>query len=376
MKIATLSYSAAQGFSASLPTIAMPQCLVLVFGHSDFADDHTPFNALQTQYPQAIIMGCSSAGEILGKRIHDNTLVIAVISFESSQLRFAHAVVHDVQESRYTGRLLADQLSGENLRGIFVLSDGLHVNGSELAQGFNDVLQNIIVTGGLAGDGEKFSRTWVLQHGKPVERMVTALGLYGNISIGHGSKGGWVPFGSAREVTRATNNVLYELDGQPALALYKKYLGEMANGLPATGLRFPLALSQPGEAKELVRTILAIDETAQSLTFAGDIPVGAYAQLMRANIDQLVEGAENAAIMSATETDQSVLCIAISCVGRRMVMGANAEEETEAVLDILPDTTQQIGFYSYGEISPYAKGDCDLHNQTMTLTTWYEPDIT
>ena len=36
---------------------------------------------------------------------------------------------------------------------------------------------------------------------------------------------------------------------------------------------------------------------------------------------------------------------------------------------MLPKGTKQIGFYSYGEISPYTTGSCDLHNQTMTLTT-------
>lgn len=373
MKTVTLRYSTTHGFSTALPIVTTAQCLVLVFGHSCFASDAIPFDTLRARYPQAIIMGCSSAGEILGRRIHDDDLVIAITSFESSRLRFAHSVVHEPQDSRHTGRLLAEQLADEDLRGVFVLSDGLHVNGSELAQGFNDVLKGITVTGGLAGDGERFSSTWVLQNGKPMERVVTALGLYGNIKIGHGSKGGWIPFGPAREVTRAEHNVLYELSGTPALALYKTYLGDMAAGLPATGLRFPLALNQPGEDKELVRTILAVDETHQSLTFAGDIPVGAYAQFMRANIDQLVEGAKQAALMSDTHTSAPVLCIAISCVGRRMVMGADAEEEVEAVLDILPAGTQQIGFYSYGEISPYAKGDCDLHNQTMTLTTWYEP---
>jgi hypothetical protein len=229
------------------------------------------------------------------------------------------------------------------------------------------------VTGGLAGDGERFNKTWVLKDGKPSSNTVAALGFYGNVKVGHGSKGGWKPFGPAREVTRAVHNVLYELSGQPALALYKTYLGEMAEGLPATGLRFPLALSLPGEDKELVRTILAVDEATQSLTFAGDIPIGAYAQLMRANHEQLVEGAEDAALMSATQTDAEVLCIAISCIGRRMVMGTDTEEEIEAVLDILPASTQQIGFYSYGEISPYTqKGSCDLHNQTMTITTLYE----
>ena len=373
MKLDTLTYTVDQGFSAKLPIISAKQLLILVFGHTNFMENPLPFDTLLAQYPQAILMGCSSAGEIIGSHIQDNSLVISLVQFESTTLRMTHINIHAPQESRNIGRLLADRLSSEELKGIFVLSDGLKVNGSELTKGFNDVIkQGTIVTGGMAGDGDRFANTWVLKNGKPTSGIVTALGLYGNVHIGHGSKGGWKSFGPAREVTRAENNILYELAGKPALALYKTYLGELAEGLPATGLRFPLALSQPGEDKELVRTILAIDEATQSLTFAGDIPVGAYAQLMRANLEQLVEGAEDAALMSATDTDKPVLCIAISCVGLRMVMGADAEEEVEAVLDNLPENTTQIGFYSYGEISPYSKGSCDLHNQTMTLTTIYE----
>lgn len=373
MKTETLSYTVERGFSASLPEITAQNLLILVFGSSAFLETPEPFELLAAHYPQAIMMGCSSAGEILGGSIRDNSLVIALVQFDHTHLRLTYADIDDPLKSRNIGRLLADRLTGNDLKGIFVLSEGLKINGSELAQGFNDVVTpETTVTGGLAGDGERFSRTWVLQNGKPVSGVVAALGLYGKVSIGHGSKGGWKPFGPAREVTRAEHNVLYELAGKPALALYKTYLGEMAEGLPATGLRFPLALSQPGEEKELVRTILAIDEATQSLTFAGDIPVGSYAQLMRANIEQLVEGAEDAALMSETDTDQAVLCIAISCVGRRMVMGADAEEEVEAVLDNLPENTTQIGFYSYGEISPFSKGTCDLHNQTMTLTTLHE----
>jgi hypothetical protein len=59
-------------------------------------------------------------------------------------------------------------------------------------------------------------------------------------------------------------------------------------------------------------------------------------------------------------------------VGRRLVLGSRTEEEIEATLEVLPKGTQQIGFYSYGEISPYTAGTCDLHNQTMTLTTLSE----
>jgi len=191
--------------------------------------------------------------------------------------------------------------------------------------------------------------------------------------VGHGSKGGWDSFGPERRVTRSQGNILFELDGKPALELYKGYLGERASGLPATALLFPLALRMAeGEQRQLVRTVLAVDEAAQSLTFAGDIPQGSLAQLMRANFDRLIDGAQEAAERIGAQGGGPALSIAISCVGRRLVLGERTEEEVEATLHALPEGTQQVGFYSYGEIGPFASGTCDLHNQTMTLTVLQE----
>jgi hypothetical protein len=174
---------------------------------------------------------------------------------------------------------------------------------------------------------------------------------------------------------RAEGNVLYELDGSSALALYKNYLGAHASELPASGLLFPLSLQVWGGAPRVVRTILAVDEEAGSLTFAGDIPVGARAQLMKANVDRLIDGANGAASASydAVGSVEPDLAILISCVGRRLVMKQRTEEELDAVRDVLGARTVLAGFYSYGEIAPFAKSvRCELHNQTMTITTLRE----
>ena len=171
------------------------------------------------------------------------------------------------------------------------------------------------------------------------------------------------------------DNVLYELDGQPALTLYKKYLGDRAEGLPATGLLFPLAIKNDEEVDgHTVRTILGINEADNSITFAGNIPEGVSVRLMSANFDRLIDGAADAAsyIDTNDHVDGSIINIAISCVGRRLILGQRTEEEIEVVVDELPDNTEQVGFYSYGEISPLVSGQCGLHNQTMTLTTIWE----
>ena len=361
---------------STLARLDSPETLLVLFGSSGLIDTPDRIRQVLDACPQSHVIGCSTAGEIHGSEISDGSLVVAAVKFGKATVRTAVAVVRDPQDSHTAGTAIASQLNRPSLRAILVLSDGLQVNGSELVKGLNDSLGGaVVITGGLAGDGTHFKKTWVLKDRTPQSGYVTAVGLYGDhIRIGHGSKGGWDQFGPERLVTKSHGNILYELDGRPALHLYKEYLGDRAAGLPATGLLFPLAIrSSLSEGKSLVRTILAVDETAQSMTFAGDIPQGVYAQLMRANFDRLIQGASDAAMMTtngygSSPSEHSCLSIAISCVGRRLVLGERTEEETEATLDILPQGSRQIGFYSYGEISPYESGACDLHNQTMTLT--------
>ena len=138
-----------------------------------------------------------------------------------------------------------------------------------------------------------------------------------------------------------------------------------------SSLLFPLAL-QGGSHGCVVRTVLAVDEGDQSMTFAGSLPVGSRVRLMRANQDRLVDGAVSAGELAAEGHAAGGLMLAVSCVGRRLVLGERAEEEVEATLAQMPQGTQQIGFYSYGEIAPDADGVARLHNQTMTVAVLTE----
>ena len=363
----------------SSPSITRPdflqdpqKSLVIVFGSSSFLESPERVHAISQTFSGIPIIGCSTSGEVFGNEIKDESLVGGVMQFDWTTVKTATVPIPDTSQSFDVGQQIAKDLLGPDLKGVLVLSDGLLINGSELIRGLNAVLpESVVVTGGLAGDGDRFKQTWVIQNNIPTGGMVTAVGLYGDrIHLGHGSKGGWDYLGPERRVTRSDGNVLYELDGKPALELYKEYLGDRASGLPATALLFPLALKQDGPGDEyLVRTILAVDEAAQSMTFAGNIPQDSLVQLMRGNFDRLITGASEAALLTKSEDPQNTLAIAITCVGRRLVLGERAEEEVEATMEVFPAGTQQIGFYSYGELSPYANGRCELHNQTMTLTT-------
>ncbi len=377
----TFKYQTDLGWSCNnFPDLDSDNTLVLIFGAKEFVDSPKAISEVVQAFPKSHILGCSTAGEIFGCNVEDKSLSVGVMRFNHTRLKTVYAYAKSANDSYESGKSIAErlmQMDGSDLRGVMILSDGSNVNGSELIRGLNSILpDSVVVTGGLAGDGDRFEKTWVLKEKIPQFGIISAIGFYGGrIKLHHGSKGGWDIFGIERRVTRSKANVLYELDRKPALELYKKYLGDRAADLPASALLFPLSIRlNPNDEKQVVRTVLNINEEEGSMTFAGDVPEGAMVQLMKANFDRLIDGATEAAIMSLKEggfTGER-LCVAISCVGRRLVLGQRSEEELEATLDVLPQNTKQIGFYSYGEISPYASGHCDLHNQTMTLTVIYE----
>lgn len=351
--------------------------LVLAFGARELLEKKECFEKLLKAFPGAMIAICSTSGEIFNTHVVDDTVTATAMMFEKTPLAAYRLNAKDYPSSKELGAALAGHFDQRELKHLFVLSDGQKVNGSTLVEGMASALpKSVSITGGLAGDAARFSKTLVGLDAPPCEGEVVAIGFYGDhIRVGFGSKGGWDAFGPIRKVTSSKENVLYELDGKNALDLYKTYLGDQAAGLPSTGLLFPLAVRMTEGKDPVVRTILGIDEKQGAMTFAGNIPVGSKAQLMRANFDQLIDGAAVAANSSFEKlgTKNPEVAILISCVGRRLVLGQRTEEEVESVRETIGEKTAITGFYSYGEISPLQSDcSCALHNQTMTITTLSE----
>jgi hypothetical protein len=359
-----------------LPGLSESAQLVLIFGGTHLIKEQQFFDEIKKSYPRAYILGCSTSGEICGTVVQDHSLVVTAVHFEKTLVTGTCVRIGETGDSFEAGKELAGFFPLDNLRHVFVLSDGLSINGTELVKGMTGSLpKDVIITGGLSGDGDRFQETFVVWDGVSLKNVVAAVGFYGDyLKTGYGSLGGWDPFGPERVVTKSKGNILYELDQQPCLELYKRYLGEHAAGLPATGLLFPLSLRTYESEERVVRTILGVNEEEQSMTFAGDLPEGSYVRLMKANLDRLVDGAIGAARISCRDGENSpALAILVSCVGRKLVLKQRIEEETEGVQDVLGNNTVMTGFYSYGEISPFKPGvPCALHNQTMTVTTFAE----
>jgi hypothetical protein len=346
--------------------------LVLGFGSSAMVSQEKSFADIKNKFPNAEIAMCSSAGEIYDNQVLDDSISLVAIQFQSSTLKTSEINIQDFDSSYEAGKTLIMNLPQENLKFVFVLSDGGKVNGSELVKGMNfSKEKNVLITGGLAGDGTNFEKTFVGLNQLPQTGKIIALGFYGDkLVLSHGSYGGWESFGLERTATKSVENILYEIDGKSALSLYKTYLGKFADELPGSALLFPLSVKLDEYQEAIVRTILSIDDENESITFAGDIPKGSKIKFMKANFDKLIDAAGDAANSCLEmEKNKPKVALLISCVGRKLIMPNRIDEEIEAISEIFGNKTLLSGFYSYGEISPLnPNANCELQNQTMTIT--------
>jgi hypothetical protein len=361
--------------AAALTTLPIDSAdLLLVFGSLDHFSPPGLKEVLSKAFPKALLLGCSTAGEITAGGVDDGTCTITAINFSEARLCQGSTRLAGMDDSYAAGQRLGQQLATEDLKAVLLFGPGVKINGSALVNGMTSVIGSVIpITGGLAGDGGAFKETFTLDSDGVSTDRVVAVGLCSpGLKFAHGSFGGWEPFGPTRKVTRCAGNILYELDGEPALDIYRRYLGEHAKGLPASGLLFPFSmLGEDHSALGIIRTILGIDEENGSLVLAGEIIPDGFLRLMHASTDKLVNGAESAAEAAASmiQAPGESLAILVSCVGRKLVMGERVDEEVEAVGDVLGHHAVLTGFYSYGEISPFTPGaSCKLHNQTMTIT--------
>lgn len=352
---------------------------VLCFGQRELIEKGPQLDFIRSKYPDTTILSASTAGEISNESVEEGTIVATAVQFKSSSVKTCSVNLKDFKNSYVAGLELIKDFNKEQLKFVFVISDGNLVNGSELVEGINEILgKNIPVAGGLAGDSANFNKTIVGLNDDLNEGNIVAMGFYGEkLQVGFGSKGGWGQFGPERTITKSHDNILEEIDDRNALDLYKLYLGDEAKDLKRSSFYFPLSIIDGQTDNAIVRTILSIDEEKKTMTFAGNMPKGSKVRLMKSNTDNLLQAATEATANSIENLEEeNILSILISCVGRKEVLNKRLEEELEAAHEGIQNKKPTFtGFYSYGEIAPFEGFlKCQLHNQTMTVTTFTEKE--
>lgn len=374
MKIVQASKLANQEWKFLQEKETLNNPLVLIFANRYLLEDENVLADIRSQFPYEHLVFGSTSGEISSCTVNENSISVTAIEFEKSSFIVKNDNILDYdKKAKPLGEALYHQMPKEDLKHLFVLSEGSFVNGSSLIDGMEqNGTANVSITGGMCGDDARFEKTVASYKENPKPGEVILIGFYGDaLEISFASFGGWTPFGPERKITKSRGNILFEIDGKPALDLYKYYLGDKADQLPQASLLFPLNVMPEGKNEAVVRTILSINEENNSMVLAGDVPVNSKVQLMMASIDAIATGAQHAAAIAVeNRKNPAELALIVSCVGRKLVMNQRVEEEIEQVQDVIGNSAAIAGFYSYGEMAPFdgINKACELHNQTMTLT--------
>lgn len=346
--------------------------LVLIFGNRYLLEDGDVYKEVRALFPDGHLIFGSSSGDIVAGAVNDEHITITAIEFKKTNFEVQTTSILDANnDSKLAGKTIVDKLTKDGLKHIFVISEGSSVNGSDLTKGMQESAPDVLITGGLCGDAARFEKTLASYNEQPKEGEIIVIGFYGEtFEASFSIYGGWTPFGPERLITKSEGNVLYEIDGKPALDLYKTYLGDKAEELPGSALIYPLNVKSQENEQSFVRTILNIDEEHNAMILAGDVPENATVQLMMTNMDNIAIASETAA-NRAMEGRKSPpeLALLVSCIGRKLVLDQRVEEEVEEVISVIGEDVTISGIYSYGEIAPfYGEHNCKLHNQTMTIT--------
>ncbi len=323
-----------------------------------------------------IIVGCTTYGEISGTGFSSGSAVLGGIATDRIDFHIASAKRLSFN-TEAAGRELAGKLP-DSVRYVQVFSDGLTGNGSAILRGMSSRLgENVIICGGAAADSDRFLRTWQFYGPELLSDAVVAIGFSGDFKIGLGVQSGWSPIGIARHVTRSSGHVLYELDGQPALDVYKRFFGKHVEKLPMVGIEYPLCLldrSDPLENPDysiILRASVSVNPQEGSVSFSGEIPEGSMVRLTCGDPKSTLEAAERAARMALLDLGDCdpALVFFFSCMARRIVLGRRIQEEAERVRGQIGIEVPLLGFYTYGEFCPTKRGGPNLiHNETATIS--------
>ena len=352
--------------------------VIFLFVSLNFKDVESVIEEIKAKYEKSIIIGGTTSGEIIDQEVIDDTVVLAAVKFHKTKLKLYSGNLSSDSSTGYSsGEIFAKKIDQENLKHIFLLSDAQTLSAANLLKGMNNELKpSISVTGGLASRNSFTDSNFIIDNGKIKQNSVIALALYGDsLQVSYNAQGGWDSYGVECLVTKSRENRILEINEQPALNFYRAHVdSKVLENFDDDGFNYPIKVRNEEHSFPVMRVLLAVDQEEESLIMSEEISVGSYVRLMKGNIDRLINGAENSAKIIAEQSNHNhQLAILISCSGRRKVMGELVSEEIEAVTDQFPKNTETIGFYSYGEISPFfGFSKTSLHNLTMCITTFSE----
>ena len=312
---------------------------------------------IQQSLPKVSILGTTTAGVIADGQILDNKTNISISVFEKAMTK---TVCYKNKTAAEITTDLKNKINDTTKLAI-VFANTLTFNATELLEYFSKDYPQLTIVGGNSGDDFLFKRCIVFTEQSFDEDVVIALIDSEALQVETKYHMNWEKIGSEIEVTKSLGSKVYELNGEPALDIYRRYLGnEVASNPLEYAMEFPLLFSDIDI--DIARAPVAFDEESGALTYAGDIPQGTKVKFGFANIQHIEQ--ENQKELMQTYNYYNEAIYIYSCAARRQILGDFLNEEIEYLNNIAPSS----GFITYGE---FFHDQINCNNAFLNITTTY-----
>ncbi len=345
-------------------------------------DQRSLLRAVREATGGAPLSGCSGEGTINGDYADESNFSVVVMVISSDELRWRNGLATGLSaDSRATGQLVAQSVSSDvsaDAVGLFVFPDGATANFDHFFAGLEGNLssdQFLPLWGGGAGDNLALVQTYQYCDDEVVSDGVAYALLSGEAQPASAIGIGYIPIGGERKVTRSQGNVIYEIDGRPALEVLQEYLPDraLAEDWGSYAITFALCLRAPSYIKDeeyIVRTILSVDAADGSATVQSEVPEGTSVWMSSRDKEKVTTGLDRMADQIKEELGgaQPKLVFHFDCCSRGKVMFRDQEKQRilrrfrQAVGPEVP----WAGFHSFGEIGPVGKHNC-YHSYTAVV---------
>jgi hypothetical protein len=351
------------GFVFSSPTLSLSECL----------------RTAASVAGGARLMGCTTAGEFNERGLIHGGVAVLLVSTDSPHL--AHtargvgagpaSVAKALCEGFHPAASAARQ-KGYVCSTTLTLVDGLSGAGERFVNSMVENTQALHqVVGGAAGDEGKFVATEVGEPERAGTDMAAALHVFSRTPWGIGIGHGLEPTTSKMRVTRAKGNVVQEIDGRPAFAVYQGHARERGITLSAANAGEYLIANELGilVAGKVTRARAPLSVGADgSLTCAAEVPQGAHVAILDGRPDAMVAAAREAAeeALQHLQGQSPAGVLVFDCVCRGLILKDGFQREIDAVRQVMGEVPV-AGFLTYGEIASYSGRIESWHNTTAVV---------
>ena len=347
--------------------------LVLVHGNPFSLEEPMLLDTFTKSFPNACVAGCSSDGVFFNGQSYENSVIYTVIDFNDTEVRQARInLIEDEYDEYASGKMLADQLIRDDLISLIIFSEGTKLDCHLFLQGVREVLgSTVAIWGGLASDKTGFDYTVVMDSEGVYDDAVVAVGLYGKRLVVDAALSSQEKTGVEINITRAEDNIIYEINEQPAAKVLNSILHDHYGASMSEKNRFPIIILDPQTRKPMYsRVIYHEDKEYNSLYSVASVTEGpAYVVCMTETKDNLADAAQTCATL---KTDAAEFVLVASCAGRKAAMNTDWINESALIQKSIGDAPS-FGFYAYGEIGKNLIDNPSLlHNHTLSMMTLYE----